>query len=1285
MTRIRSHYMLSCITFLLLFGSVLMIHAQDNGRGRHKQIYATPTPGAVVIDGNLDDWDLSGQIEMFVVEPTRETMNAKFALMYDADALYISGDVRDPSPLMNRNDPAANPGKGWNADSCQFRLVVDPDATYPEQESVWPYRAAITAGKPLTDTRDDILHMTLWHYTDTKTPAMTIQKGMTYRSLREGWHQGLVPAQEYTAAYVAHADGRGYYFEYRLQWALLGSKRPLAGGDIVAGSVQFNWSTPDGFTSAGGSAWSYDVMREAGFPFQSAQCWGRVIFSETGNVPEILVLAGVPRDRPLPLEFTYQLPADGQTTLQLEKEDGTVVRILVPQQERLGGINIERWDGCDDIGDILPAGTYRWRGITFKEPLRVQYRFSAHNSGQPPYETDDGKGSWGGDHGTPQDVATYGDHVLMIWSAAEYGSGTIHTTVEGRKEWGRQSGGTFLATDGQRYYTAGDHGFHRGAGVAIYDVTNGRPTTLSDGRTESFPPPPGGDDQANDPSGLAYGHEMLYVAYAARNLVALYSTKDGRLLTTWNIPSPQRLTVLPDGRLAVSSGNRVLAVKDGTATPWLTTHLDDPQGMTASSDGTVYVANRGALQNVSVFHADGRYLRSLGKPGGRPSHGLYDAAGMLDAGGIALDSKGRLWVAETSNAPKRISVWDTRTGENLQEFFGGSGYMAYGIIDPARPHELYGEGVIWEIDWQRYTTKPKFTIWRKTAPNLSPAADYGPSRLLTAADGQQYLWGHYRIGNTIHSVMMRRDGDLFKPFMAIFATMGADATGIALLDDDHLTYPRQYERLPAHITPSYCWQDANDDQTVQPEELTLLPGGEHPAYQRPSFSWIDRDLTVRFTTAHLWRPVGVNAQGAPVYDPLHPEKAPAYGSSRYVTGLDDGSVITLNFINLQRGDRGPSLVRWSADGTPLWSYPNMRGWQQSLNLPIVKAGRFWGMTGTMGRAGDFFAHQTYFGPNQLFRTDGMYVGALLQDGRTGGRGAYEGMPEGQFGGFVKLNINDKDRYFTIGAGGDIRVWEVHGLDGIENLPGGVYIHTQEQVNDARAAKAAYEASLTGEREVRILAGGKPALDNAPAAVRSIEGGRGFEVRMSYDTTSLYIKYDVTAPYELSNALVDPRIIYRGGNLLDIQLAVDPAADPQRKTPAIGDTRLLVTRQQGKPYAVLFQPKIAGGTGNPIVLTSPTGQESFDRITVVDTLELEYTKTTTGFTATVTIPQQLVGLQLRPGQKLALDLGYIFGNDGGTRTAMRAYLFNNSFTANVVDDIPHESRLEPAAWGSATVE
>ena len=179
---------------------------------------------------------------------------------------------------------------------------------------------------------------------------------------------------------------------------------------------------------------------------------------------------------------------------------------------------------------------------------------------------------------------------------------------------------------------------------------------------------------------------------------------------------------------------------------------------------------------------------------------------------------------------------------------------------------------------------------------------------------------------------------------------------------------------------------------------------------------------------------------------------------------------------------------------------------------------------------------------------------------------------------------------------------------------------------------------------------------------------------------------MTSPSPLVNAIADPHIIFRGGNLLDIQLAADPQANPKRKTPAAGDVRILVSRRGGKPLAVVFRPQVKGFKGRPVELTSPTGKETFESIATSDRVQMEHlSRGAGGFEATVTIPLDLIGLSLRPGAPVRMDVGYVFGNRTGTQAAMRAYWSNNSFTANVINDIPHESRLEPHEWGTAAVE
>ncbi len=1247
MTTIQAGTTMAVLGAMLLAGTA---GAQnDNGRGRHRQLYAVPVPGPVTVDGKLDDWDLSGQIEMFVVQATRGTMNAKFAVMYDAEALYLGADVNDPSPMMNMRDPRTDPMQGWNADSCQFRLTIDPKVGYPIlDESSFKY-----SGKKDQDTRDDIVHLTLWYYTETGEPQLAMQRGMTYREPPNA-PRGLVPQDQFQAKYLKRVDGTGNSFEYRIPWKTLNAQAPLKGGDVVAGTVQFNYSRPDGQMTAGGAAWAYDLMREPGFPFQSTACWGKLIFSATGKVDRKLVLDGVPPDRPLPLEFTYTLPEDTECTIQLFNDRNENVRILVPQQERLGGPNTERWDGCDDSGNLLPAGTYRWRGI-YHAPVKAEYRFSVHNAGQPPYPTADGKGGWGGDHGTPQTVCAFDDGVLLAWNSSEYGWGVIRTGFDGRKQWGCNYDATHLATDGTLVFSAGGHGFTRSAAIQLMTLKESRPIQLAG--KDNIAAPPGGDEKSDLVTGLACDGRTLFASYKARSLVARFNPKDGLLLGTWEVPAPERLAALPDGQVAVISQGKLLILKDGKPAVTITDKLDEPVAV-AFSDGALFAANRGTLMNVSVFDLAGTYLRSIGKEGGRPAKGRYDPLGLYMPGGIAVDKTGQLWVAETTDAPKRISLWDARTGEFKNEFFGSCDYFGYGYIDPARPDEILVNNVLWKIDWKTYKVTPQTTVWRKTAPTMVPplgTGSYAASpRIITAANGRQYMYGH----NYAHfSGLFYRDGDLFKPILSKIH-VGYDyigPAGIPFMDDDRATYPQG----------QYFWQDGNGDFCVQPEEVTPLKG---TPFEQPGFAvaWLFPDLTL-LASGYLLKPVSV-ANGIPRYDLAQAEKYPLPAGYSIVPAADGG-------LFTYTPAKGVALARYDKDGQPLWSYSGIPAWPNALNLGVTGPGRLWGMTQCMGQAGDFLVFQTYFGPNHVFRADGLYVGALLKDGRLMlNRGQDEGQPEGQGGYFGRLKVEDgkPERYFAIGGGQDARVWEVVGLDTIKDLPGGTYEHTPELAAKAEAAQREYRLAMAAAS--RIVIGQD--LDAAKLVEKELEAGRAFKVKVARDERRLLLDYEVNSDTPLVNASPDPKLLFKGGNCLDIQFE-----NTQGEA-----VRALVTQYNGRPFAALYFPKVKGFTGEPTVFNSPTGKESFDEIRFLEDVALTTEKTARGFRARVALPLDALRLELKPGQKLKMDLGYIFGNARGVGKAVRrAYLFNNSFSANVVDDIPNESRLEPKEWGEATVE
>ena len=54
--------------------------------------------------------------------------------------------------------------------------------------------------------------------------------------------------------------------------------------------------------------------------------------------------------------------------------------------------------------------------------------------------------------------------------------------------------------------------------------------------------------------------------------------------------------------------------------------------------------------------------------------------------GLTVDNRGRIWVAELTKTPKRISVWSA-TGRLLQAFYGPSQYGGGGTVDPVASDE----------------------------------------------------------------------------------------------------------------------------------------------------------------------------------------------------------------------------------------------------------------------------------------------------------------------------------------------------------------------------------------------------------------------------------------------------------------------------------------------------------------------------------------------------------------------------------------------------------------------
>ncbi|MBE7500465.1 MAG: hypothetical protein HS113_09210 [Verrucomicrobiales bacterium] len=268
----------------------------ESGRGRHHKLYAVPPPGQVIVDGTLSDWDWSGHIESFDRAETRASQRLEFAVMYDASALYLAAKVKDPSPMRNRHSPAADADKAWMGDCVQFRLVTDRTLPFPFLRNEFDEKAkGVEVGQPL--------HLMLWYFTDQQLPALQIHKSFALQPVRPEWGpHGVVPSEHFQAVYRADDDGKGYAFEYRIPWETLNAKErhPMA-GDVVTATGQFFWGDEAGLNYR---ECAYDLMSQPGFPWQTSECWGKLIFSERGNIPREWVEPHVKPKPPAPLAFS---------------------------------------------------------------------------------------------------------------------------------------------------------------------------------------------------------------------------------------------------------------------------------------------------------------------------------------------------------------------------------------------------------------------------------------------------------------------------------------------------------------------------------------------------------------------------------------------------------------------------------------------------------------------------------------------------------------------------------------------------------------------------------------------------------------------------------------------------------------------------------------------------------------------------------------------------------------------------------------------------------------------
>lgn len=1256
-------------------------------------IHAVPVPGKVVIDGSLDDWDHSGEILIcYDLETLRDVYSAKVSAMYDADNLYVAIRWKDPIPMGNRHDPKFEASKAWAGDCVQLRIKTDR-----------------------------ISHVTTWFYAPNNEPAIDITYG---KGLEKPFGGGEISLRQIEGAKLSEgaemsfrkdADGKGYVQEIKLPWKLITADKKYVAGESFNLGVDLLWGEAD-----------WPVHRYADnvttatadriFFFQGVKNWGPIVLEPKGNLKlpepayEAVVRKSLEGEPQLgPVEIVYELPKDAKVTLAIDDASGKRIRNLTAALPRKAGRNMEKWDGLDDEGKAVAPGEYAFK-VVYHDGIHANYVMSFACPGMPTWETVDGTGGFYGNHSAPEAAAAGGEFAALACPIGEGAKHLIGVNLDGKKIWGlnnrefNQGGKISLATDGKILWVANE-----AKGTTIYrvDLATGKyaPWKTKDGSMLVDLPVSALENDnkhgvaESNLAAIAQAGGRLAVSFKLENRVAIFDAETGAVIKEFPIPAPTALTRLGDVWLVLSAGELLRLADDGKITPFSNQTFADGYGLTADAEGFVYLSVRGADQNVKVFSPEGSIVREIGKRGGRPLNGKYDPLAMRDPAQIALDSRGNLWVTESTRNPKRTSVWNAKTGELVRDLAGTTNYAGAGALDPFDPTIAYSDDTIYQINLAGGTSAPVYSLARREDPaDLFPPRAESLSRVVKKGDDTLI----YTAGQgSLMRVLLGRKGDW----------KSAAVVGFVPLEPKNNPRSIDFSKEPfvKHPGEFFSWADQNGDGLVQESELQFAPiMVDGVAAVKTSSYWGEMPdvngtlpCLIKGGNAMLKFPVkSLTASGAPVYDVANPEiirpTQKAIGGNGMVSGGGEGRV----YIN-----QSP-LTSVGKDGTVLGTYPShhvsVHGSHTAVAAKpgfLIGPSSFLGVADLGGEVGEIFYLNGNLGENYIFTSDAMWVQSMFKDVR----GLFEipekavrGMPmdgttaggESFGGNFVRTP--DGKTYLTIG-GAD--VIEITGLDSIKRLAGKVsltkeqYVVAQQQLRDKEAAVNQPKVFRATRSSAPGMLDGSPAewpelLDEGKALLEIQDSPQKRFARVSarYDAENFYVAWRVLGPRtEMKNSGQDFRLLFKTGDVVDLMLGPDP-----QKQKGEGNLRLVIAPLGGQLTAVLNQQIAPGAAkGESFEFASPWRSYKFDRVVQAADVKIAQGKTTGGYFVEAAIPWKLLGITPKPGLKLKADFGVLFGDSGGNQTMARHY-WSNQATGNV-NDIPDEAALEARFWGTLELE
>ena len=450
--------------------------------------------------------------------------------------------------------------------------------------------------------------------------------------------------------------------------------------------------------------------------------------------------------------------------------------------------------------------------------------------------------------------------------------------------------------------------------------------------------------------------------------------------------------------------------------------------------------------------------------------------------------------------------------------------------------------------------------------------------------------------------------------------------------------------------------------------------------------WVRPDLTIVTTNGLRFTPTAFSEAGVPLYDFSRPEKIPNW------IGFADAQGSSGTPVMDRAGNVSNGIVYHTADGRQ-GAYPNRYG---RHDAPAARRGVLIAPFRTNGVVEDVpgIGSLTALGGDRgewfLMSMDGLYVSSICQDSK--GMVTLDETFIGQesFGGFIWRDEASRRVFVQLG-GPSYRLMEIRNLetcvkeirplevtvDAIAKGSAAAQQRQQSQVAESASLRIARVGKLPSEPVPVLQPASLPLIAHA-VDVRVAEDGNPavwWRASLAHNGRDLAVMFQVADPSPWKNGEGRFTHAFIGGDAVDLQLDV----------PGTGPIRLLAAGLGGKNTVTLWKAR-SQAEENPTTYAVANNLANAVTFPFVRRLDKAVVKVATGFNSysvLIQVPLAELGLDACLGGEVKGVAGVIYSDPSGTNRASRVYWHNKS--TGLVSDVPSEARLDPARWGTVTLD